>query len=154
MIRKHLVGISGGGKDIGGEVYEFAYKLGIRISKEGYILVCGGLGGVMEAACKGAKKVGGTTVGILPGGDISSANAFVDIPIATNMEHARNVILVTTAEVLVAVDGEYGTLSEIALALKMGKPVLGWQTCYEKGVISVQTIDEIAAYLKGCFPEV
>lgn len=91
-------------------------------------MVCGGRGGVMEAACRGAKAEGGTTVGILPGMDRQEANAYVDIPIVTGLGEARNAIVVRTADAVVAVSGGYGTLSEIGLALKMGRPVVGLGT--------------------------
>ena len=98
------------------------------------MLVCGGLGGVMEAACRGAKEAGGTTVGILPGTDRSDANEFVDVPIATGLGEGRNAILVRSAEVLIAIGGGYGTLSEIALALRRGNRVVGLGTWDIEGV--------------------
>ncbi len=87
--------------------------------------MCGGLGGVMEAACRGANEAGGVSVGILPGADRAAANRFVDIAIPTGLGEARNALVVRSAEALVAVGGGYGTLSEIAFALKAGKPVVG-----------------------------
>ncbi len=105
-----------------------AEEVGREIARRGAILICGGLGGVMEAACRGAKSEGGLTVGILPGTDPSDANPYVDIPIVTGMGEARNVIVVRSAQAVVAIDGEYGTLSEIAFALKFGIPVVGLRT--------------------------
>lgn len=105
-----------------------ARDVGRAVAGRGAVLVCGGRGGVMEAACRGAKEVGGTTVGILPGNDQQEANPYVDIPIATGLGEARNAIVVRTAAVVVAVGGGYGTLSEIGLALKMGRPVVGLGT--------------------------
>ena len=99
-----------------------------EIARRGAVLVCGGRGGVMEAACRGAKAEGGTTVGILPGADRSEANRYVDIAIVTGLGEARNAIVVRTADAVVAVSGGYGTLSEIGLALKMGRPVVGLGT--------------------------
>src|SRR5204862_98418 len=87
--------------------------------------VFGGLGGVMEAACRGARSAGGTTVGILPGDDRTDANEFVDVAVATGMGEGRNALVVRTADAVIAVGGEFGTLSEIALALRAGKPVIG-----------------------------
>lgn len=107
------------------EVSELAYAVGRKIAERGGILVCGGLGGVMEAACRGAKEGGGLTLGILPGEKAGEANPFVDIPIVTGMGFARNIILVRTAQAVVALDGSYGTLSELAHALQMAKPVIG-----------------------------
>lgn len=94
----------------------------------GAVLVCGGLGGVMEAACRGARARGGETVGLLPGDDRSSANAFVGIAIPTGLGEGRNVLVVRAADALVAIGGGWGTLSEIALALRAGRPVMGLGT--------------------------
>lgn len=105
-----------------------AEEVGRLLATRGALVVCGGLGGVMEAACRGAKSAGGTTVGILPGLDRREANAWVDVAIPTGLGEARNALVVRTADVLVAIGGEYGTLSEIALALKTGKPVVGIDT--------------------------
>lgn len=110
------------------ETASLAEEIGREIAKRGAILICGGLGGVMEAACRGAKSQGGLTVGILPGTSSSDANPYVDIPIVTGMGEARNVIVVRSANAVIAVDGEYGTLSEIAYALKFGIPVIGLKT--------------------------
>ncbi|MDD4331701.1 MAG: TIGR00725 family protein [Methanosarcinaceae archaeon] len=101
-----------------------AKKVGREIAKRGGILVCGGLGGVMEAASQGAKEAGGSTLGLLPGTDKGEANPWIDIAVVTGLGHARNVLLAQTSEALIALDGEYGTLSEIALGLKLGKPVV------------------------------
>ncbi len=98
------------------------------MAESGAVLVCGGLGGVMEAACRGAHAGGGLTVGILPGRDRDEANPHVDIAIPTGMGEARNVLVVRCADAVVAVAGEYGTLSEIALALQAGIPVVGLDT--------------------------
>ena len=110
------------------EVARSAEGVGRQIARCGAVLVCGGRGGVMEAACRGAKAEGGTTVGILPGLDRQEANAYVDIPIVTGLGEARNAIVVRTADAVIAVSGGYGTLSEIGLALKMGRPVVGLGT--------------------------
>ena len=110
------------------EISALAEDVGREIARQGAILVCGGRGGVMEAACRGAKAAGGTTVGILPGTDRREANAYVDIPIVTGMGEARNAIVVRSADAVIAVSGGHGTLSEIGLALKMGRPVVGLRT--------------------------
>lgn len=101
-----------------------AYELGRLLAERNAVVVCGGLGGVMEAACKGCKAAGGTTIGILPGPFRGDANAYVDHAIATDMGQARNAIITRTVDAVIAVGGEYGTLSEIAMALKMGKKVV------------------------------
>lgn len=101
-----------------------AEAVGRLLGERGAIVVCGGLGGVMAAACRGAKAAGGLTVGILPGGDRSQAGRWVDVAVATGMGEARNAVIARTADVVVAVAGGYGTLSEIALALRLGRPVI------------------------------
>jgi len=105
-----------------------AEEVGRAVAEAGAVLVCGGLGGVMEAACRGAHAGGGLTVGILPGRDRDEANRHVDVAIPTGMGEARNALLVRAADAVVAVAGEYGTLSELALALQAGIPVVGLDT--------------------------
>ena len=105
------------------ERWELARETGERIAKKGWILVTGGLSGIMEAASRGAAEAGGAVVGILPGGRTDEANMFVTVPIATNMGHARNAVIAHTADMLIAIGGSFGTLSEIAIARKLGKPV-------------------------------
>jgi len=102
-----------------------AEEIGRLLAEGGALLVCGGLGGVMEAACRGAKSAGGPTLGILPGLDRKAANPYVDVAVATGLGEARNALVVRAADALVAVGGAFGTLSEIGLALKTGKPVVG-----------------------------
>ena len=110
------------------EEVAIASAVGRALANKGAVLVCGGLGGVMEAACRGAKESGGTTVGILPGPDRHAANLYVDIAIATGLGETRNAVVVGCADAVIAVGGEFGTLSEIALALRAGKPVVGLET--------------------------
>lgn len=105
-----------------------AEEIGRRLAKAGAVVICGGLGGVMEAACRGAVKEGGLTIGILPGQDIGSANRYVVVPVVTGLGEARNVIIAKAAQAVIAIGGEYGTLSEIAFALKAGVPVVGLGT--------------------------
>ncbi len=112
------------------DVAALAEAVGREVARRGAVLVCGGLGGVMEAACRGAKAGGGLTVGILPTTSRHDANPYVDVPIVTGLGQARNVLVVQSAQAVIAVHGEYGTLSEIAHALKLGVPVVGlgtWQ---------------------------
>jgi uncharacterized protein (TIGR00725 family) len=106
------------------EEEQAAQAVGRGLAEAGAVVVCGGLGGVMEAACRGAKAGGGTTVGILPGTRRTEANAYVDVAIPTGLGEMRNGLVVRAVDGLVAVGGEFGTLSEIALALKAGKPVV------------------------------
>ncbi len=105
-----------------------AFEVGRMVAERDALLYCGGLGGVMEAAAKGAREAGGITIGILPGAKASDANRYISIPVLTGMSHARNVILVRSCETIISIGGSHGTLSEIALALKMWRPVVGLST--------------------------
>ena len=110
------------------ELEEAAEAVGREVARRGGVVVCGGLGGVMEAACRGAREEGGTTLGILPGTRRAEANPYVDVAVATGLGEARNALVVRAADALVAVGGGFGTLSEIGLALKAGKRVVGMGT--------------------------
>jgi uncharacterized protein (TIGR00725 family) len=144
---KGQIGVIGGAV-CSPEVYEIACDVGREIARNGFALVCGGLGGVMEAACQGAKKAGGITIGLLPTSDKKDANPYCDLVIPTGLGHARNVLLVHAADALVAVDGEAGTLSEIAIALKIGKPIVGIKSWALEGrVPQVERGDEAVAML-------
>lgn len=103
----------------------FAEEAGRSIAEAGATLICGGLTGVMEAACRGATEAGGTAIGILPGTDRAAANQWVTHAIATGIGHARNLIIINSADAVIAINGEYGTLSEIAFAVKLDRPVVG-----------------------------
>ncbi len=131
-----------GGRRVEKALLEEAEKVGRLIAKRGSVLVCGGLTGVMEAVSRGAKAEGGLTVGILPQDHKREANEYVDIPIATGLGIGRNVIIARTADALIAIGGEYGTLSEIAFALQMGKPVVGIKTWDIKGIVPVRDAEE------------
>ena len=105
-----------------------AERVGRGLARRGAVVVCGGLGGAMEAVCRGAKAGGGSTLGILPGTDRRDANPYVDVAVATGLAEGRNALVVRTADAVIAVGGAYGTLSEIALALRAGIPVVGLRT--------------------------
>jgi uncharacterized protein (TIGR00725 family) len=122
-----------------------AAEVGRLIAERGAVLVCGGRGGAMEAACRGAKEVGGLTVGILPGPDRSEANPFVDVVLPTGLGEARNALVVAAADVVIAIGGGYGTLSEIALALKAGKRVIGLGTWEIEGVVAAESPEAAVA---------
>lgn len=136
-----------GGSQCTPEISIKAETVGRELARRGVVLVCGGLGGVMEAACRGAAVEEGITVGILPGIDPASANPYVQIPIATGLGEARNVAVVKSAHAVIAIDGDYGTLSEIAFALKSGKPVIGlntWELWHEgKKIDSILECDDV-----------
>jgi uncharacterized protein (TIGR00725 family) len=123
MKRKPIIGVIGGGRCTS-RVARMAEEVGQRIAEKGGILICGGLGGVMEAAAMGAKQAGGHTIGILPDDKTDSANPYIDFPIATGIGYARNVIIVKTADALIAIDGSYGTLSEVAYSLVFEKQII------------------------------
>ncbi len=124
--RRH-VGVIGGA-ECDAATDRAAEQLGVEIARRGGVVVCGGRTGVMAAVCRGARSAGGTTIGILPGSARDDANPDVDVAIATGLGEARNLAIIRTADVLVAVAGSYGTLSEIGFALKMGKRVVGLGT--------------------------
>jgi uncharacterized protein (TIGR00725 family) len=133
---------------------ETAHKVGRLLGEQGAILVCGGLGGVMEAAARGAKEAGGMTVGILPGSDRADANRWIDVPIATGLGYARNSLVALNADAIIAVDGEYGTLSEIAYGIIYGKTVIGLGTWTIKGVFPARTPEEaVELAMKAALPE-
>ncbi len=128
-VRKLMIGVIGAG-EASEQARQWAYEIGRLIAWRDAVLVCGGMGGVMEEACRGCIEAGGQTMGILPGAQADQGNPWVSLPVVTDLGHARNVIIAHTARALVAVEGEYGTLSEIAIALKLGRPVTalgGWR---------------------------
>ncbi len=135
------IGVIGGSR-CSTEIAELAEEVGREIGKRGAVLICGGLGGVMEFASKGAKEVGGLTVGILPGTSKEEANGYIDISIVTGMGHSRNVVIAHSSDSMIAISGEHGTLSEIAIGLKLKKTVIGLRTWEIEGVIQAKTAAE------------
>jgi uncharacterized protein (TIGR00725 family) len=127
MDKPKIIAVIGGGQCTKKEA-KLAEEVGRELAKRSAVLVCGGLGGVMEAACRGASAEGGTTIGILPGEDSLSANPHVQIAIATGLGYARNIAVAKSARAVIAVGGSYGTLSEIGYALQGGIPVIGLGT--------------------------
>lgn len=124
---KKLVAVIGG-SDASEPEMKVAEEVGRQLAKRGAILVCGGMGGVMEAACRGASAEGGITIGILPGENRRDANKYVKIPIVTGIGYARNVAVVKSGQAVIAIGGSYGTLSEIGHAMQSGIPVVGINT--------------------------
>ena len=141
-----IIGVIGG-RSCDKKTAQIAEKIGTEIAKRNHVLICGGMGGVMEAACRGAKKSGGITVGVLPGKIKDDANKYVDIPILTAMSHARNAIIVRTADMVIAIGGKYGTLSEIGLAKAIDKKVIGINTWDIGGVIKARTVEDVVKHL-------
>jgi len=148
MDNKKFVAVIGGGQPSREEA-KLAEEVGRELARRGVILICGGLGGVMEAACKGASLEGGITIGILPGDDSHAANSYVQIPIVTGLGYARNIAVVKSAHAVIAIGGSYGTLSEISHALQSGIPVIGLNTWslsrngqQDKSIIPAQSATE------------
>jgi len=127
VLDNKLIAVIGGSQPSSKEA-KLAEAVGRELAKQGAILICGGLGGTMEASCKGASAEGGVTVGILPGNNRQEANPYVQIPIVTGMGYARNIAVVKSAQAVIAIGGNYGTLSEISHALQSGIPVIGLKT--------------------------
>jgi len=123
-----IISVIGSSNPATKEHVELAEEVGRELARRNIMVVCGGLSGIMEAVCRGAKSEGGTTIGILPGRAAAEANSYVDIPIVTTMGYSRNVIVVHTGEAVIAVGGAFGTLSEIGHALSDGIPVVGLKT--------------------------
>jgi uncharacterized protein (TIGR00725 family) len=140
-VKKQIAVVGAGTCD--SRIKALAEQVGREIARRGAFLLCGGLGGVMEAAACGAKKEEGITLGILPGTVREEANSWIDIAVLTGMGHARNALIAQSSDALIAVDGEYGTLSEIAFGLKMGKPVVLLESKWEiKGTYNAKSPEE------------
>jgi uncharacterized protein (TIGR00725 family) len=147
-----------GAGDATADEQQSAELVGRGLAEAGAVVVCGGLGGVMEAACRGAKSAGGATLGILPGSRRTDANPFVDVAVATGLGEMRNGLVVRSADALIAIGGEFGTLSEIALALKAGKAVVGvgtWELAKRGGPVAAivratSPADAVARALAAC----
>jgi uncharacterized protein (TIGR00725 family) len=135
------IGVVGAG-ECNEAVARQAESVGRAVARAGAVLVCGGLGGVMEAAARGARHEGGFTLGLLPGVDKEAANGFIDCAVATGLGHFRNFVVAQTADVLIAIAGRYGTLSEIAMALNLGKSVVGLGSWDVDGVVPASSPEE------------
>ena len=137
MPKKIYIGVIGA-NDCGKKVAKLAHEVGQEIAKTGAILVCGGLGGVMEAACQGAKEQGGTTIGIIPGVKKEEANPYVDFPIVTGLGYARNILVVRNSQAVIALPGKYGTLSEIAFCLNFKIPLISLSNWKIEGMLKAK----------------
>lgn len=150
--KKIRIGVIGGASPAPA-ARKLAYEVGKLIAEKGAVLVCGGLSGIMEAAAKGAKEKGGFSIGILPGNSPQDANPHIDIAIATGLGYTRNALVVLNSDVLIAVEGAYGTLSEIAYGCVHGRKVIGLETWNIKGVIPAKTAAEaVDLALQDFFP--
>ena len=140
-----------GGRDITKEIYDNTVLLGQKLGDEGYVVFCGGGRGVMEAISKGVQMSGGLVIGILKGQETSEANDYLSVPVSTGMGIARNAILAYNCDVALAISGQYGTLSEIAYAFQLGKPVIGYETWDFKPIIKAESPDDVMSKLKREF---
>jgi uncharacterized protein (TIGR00725 family) len=134
-----------GAGEASAEEADRADEVGRALARRGAVVVCGGLGGVMEAACRGAKGAGGATVGILPGTDRAEGNEWLDVALPTGLGEARNALVVRVSDAVIAVGGGYGTLSEVALALKTGTPVVGLESWDIPGMTPAGSPEDAAA---------
>ncbi len=147
MKRKIKIGVIGG-REASSEILKLAEEAGKEIARRGAVLICGGMGGVMEAACKGAKEANGTTVGILPTVSPDDANPYVDISIPTGMGVARNVIIINSCDGVIAIGGRYGTLSEIAFALQKGIPLVSLRSWnFEESIVQINSPNEAVDWI-------
>ncbi len=143
-----------GGSTCSKKDYEIARQVGRLIARQGWTLVCGGRTGIMEAACRGAKEAGGTTVGILPSIDGKDANKYLDVNIPTGLGYARNVLVVRASQIIIAISGKYGTLSEIAFAFNEERTVIGIDTWKIKGIVQAKTPQQAISYIKKILKKV
>ena len=146
--KKLRIGVIGGARP-DNTSSDLAFEIGRLIAENGAVLVCGGLSGVMEASAKGAKEAGGTTVGILPSNSRHDANPYIDIALATGLGYARNSLVALNADVLIAVDGQYGTLTEIAYGFIYGKKVIGLGTWDIEGILPANSPEEAVKLALG-----
>jgi len=137
-----------GGRDISEDVYNDTVQIGKLLAKENYLVFCGGGEGVMKAICKGVSLGDGTSIGILKGDDIAEGNKYLTIPILTNMGITRNALLPLNCDAAVAISGNHGTLSEIAYALQLKIPIIGYKTWEIPGVASVPNVDTLLSEVK------
>lgn len=153
MAKKRTLQISViGSSDPDPEIMALAAEVGRNIAAKGAVLICGGLGGVMEAAARGAKEKNGLTVGLLPDYDKKTANQFIDVVLPTGLGHARNILVAAAGDLVVALPGSHGTRSEVSIALKLSKRVIGMKAWGDiSGVKQVDTIQELEKELMPFF---
>ena len=151
--RKLIVSVIGG-HEISVKVERLAHNIGNSIASMGLILLCGGLGGVMKEAARGAKKAGGMTIGLLPGTEKQDANPYIDIPLPTTIGYARNAMVACSADIIVALPGSHGTLSEICYGMVYKKPVIDLGNWNRPGMIKVKNVKEAEKKLKELVKEI
>lgn len=151
-MRKMIIGVIGG-HNCSNEVEQIAQNLGKNLAKVVDFIVCGGLSGVMESVCQGFKTGGGLTIGIIPGYNKDDANQYIDIVIPTGLGLARNVLVVKSADIIIALPGEAGTLSEIAYALQFHIPIISLRSWDIPGVIRVNTVEEVMSEVRKIIPK-
>jgi hypothetical protein len=137
-----------GGRDITPDVYEDTLEIGRRLAEEGYLVFCGGGAGVMEAIAKGVHDEGGIVIGVLKGQNLEEGNKYLTVPIATGIGIARNAILAYNCDAAIAISGQYGTLSEIAYAFQLKKPVIGYKTWDIDSVVRADSPSDVVIKLK------
>lgn len=142
-----------GGHICSKKMYNIAKQVGRLVARQGWVLICGGGPGIMEAACRGAKEAGGLTVGILPSFDGKEANDFLDVKLPTGLGYARNILVVRAADAIIAISGEYGTLSEIAFAFNDPKPIVGIHTWKVRGLKQVNSAQQAFSYIKAALKQ-
>lgn len=143
-----------GGHELNTKVEQLAHRIGILVAKVGGILVCGGLSGVMEAAAKGAKSAGGTTIGLLPGRDKRDANPYIDIALPTSIGFARNAMVACSADIIIALPGSHGTNSEICYGLVYGRPVIDLGNWKIKGMVKVKNLKDAEKKIRTLVKEI
>ncbi len=149
LLRKQKITISViGGSSIGTKTEDLAEKVGALIAELGCVMVCGGLGGAMEAAAKGAKKAGGITIGILPGKEKDDANPYIDISLPTSIGYARNAIVACSADIIIALPGNYGTNTEICYGLIHSRPVIDLGNWNVDGMIDAKSLEDAEEKIK------
>ncbi|MDP8212842.1 MAG: TIGR00725 family protein [Candidatus Zapsychrus exili] len=143
-----------GGHDVDEDTIDLAYKVGSIVAKSGAILACGGLFGVMEAASKGAKEAGGLTIGLLPGKDKQEANPYIDIALPTTIGYARNAMVVASANIVIALPGSHGTLSEICYGLVYKRPIIDLGNWDKDGLIKVDNLEDLSNKIAELISEI
>ena len=143
-----------GGHEIDGKVESLAYNVGKTIAEVGAVLVCGGLGGVMQAAAKGCNESGGLTIGLLPGKDKADANEYIKIALPTTIGYARNAMVASSADIIIALPGSHGTACEISYGFVYKRPIIDLGNWNKEGMIKADDVSEVKGILNGLIKEI